>query len=232
MVKVRSIAMCGRFTLIAMPQSLLGELALPASEFRPRYNIAPPQASRVVLHECNSSPAVQELRWGLIPFRSPDSSPGRRAANARAESLDARADFRDAFRNRRCLIPASGFYEWRRRAGRKVEAPYYFTQAREADPLVFAGIWDRWEGGGERIRSFAIITTGANAQVGSVHNRMPAILDRKHWADWLNPNYKDLAYLQSLLRPVENYYLQCWRVGSFANNARHEGERCLAQACG
>lgn len=224
--------MCGRFALSSLPRPLLDELALSAPKWRPRYNIAPTQDSQVVLHEFNASPTLQKLRWGLVPFRAPDPSVGGRAANARAESVDVKPDFSGAFRSRRCLIPVSGFYEWRRRAGRKVDSPYYFTRVGEAEPLVFAGIWDCWESDGQRIRSFAIITTCANGQVGCIHNRMPAILERKHWADWLNPNYKEHAYLKSLLRPVESYCLQSWRVDSFANSVHHEGERCTLQTCG
>jgi putative SOS response-associated peptidase YedK len=121
-------------------------------------------------------------------------------------------------------VPATGFYEWKRDG--KAKTPYYFTSRRE--PIVFAGLWDQWSGGAEIIRSFTIITTGANGLMSPIHDRMPVILQRGDWRAWLDPNHQDCPRLQSLLRPADEGLLESWEVGAYVNNVRHEGEECIA----
>ena len=135
--------MCGRFSLNQIPDSILELLGfgLPES-FQERFNIAPSENSWVALQEKDRKPVLQELYWGLVPFWAKEKSIGMRAINARAESVAEKPMFREAYQKRRCLVPASGFYEWRKSGKEKI--PYYFSPINENEPLVFAGLWDDW----------------------------------------------------------------------------------------
>lgn len=225
--------MCGRFTNMGRHGRaviLFKKMGLLPPSMLPRYNIAPTQNVPVVLREFGESPDSRDLRWGLIPFWARDKSVGVRAINARAETVDEKNTFREAFKSRRCLVPADGFYEWKRDAATKTKTPYYFTAANGDDPLVFAGLWERWERGAERIESFTIVTTTANRLMEPIHDRMPVILREDDWADWIDPGTKDTRHLKSLLRPAGDDVLQCWEVGPYVNNVRHEGEKCIEKA--
>jgi putative SOS response-associated peptidase YedK len=202
----------------------LDEFVIVPSPVLPRYNIAPTQKAPVVLVGRDGRPMMDELRWGLIPYWDKDASVGVRAINARAETIAEKPTFRDAFRKRRCLVPASGFYEWKRDG--KTKTPYYFTSWGE--PVVFAGLWERWSGGADVIHSFTIITIEANSLIAPIHDRMPVILKRDDWRAWLDPNFQDRSHLQSLLRPADEDLLESWEVGAYVNNVRHEGEECIA----
>ena len=176
--------MCGRFALQSIPKQVLDEFIIIPPPVLPRYNIAPTQKAPVVLVGHDGQPVMDELRWGLIPSWAKDVSAGVRAINARAETIAEKPTFRDAFRKRRCLVPASGFYEWRRDG--KTKTPYYFTSRK--DPIVFAGLWEQWTDGAETIHSFTIITTEANGLMAPIHDRMPVILQRGDWWTWLDPD--------------------------------------------
>lgn len=156
--------MCGRFALESIPKQILDEFIITPPPISPRYNIAPTQKAPVVLDGHDGHPVIDEFRWGLIPSWAKDASAGVRAINARAEAIAEKPTFRDAFRKRRCLVPASGFYEWKRDG--KTKTPYYFSSQKEL--VVFAGLWERWSGGAEVIRSFTIITTKANILMASI----------------------------------------------------------------
>ena len=153
--------MCGRFALNQISDSILELLGfgLPES-FQERFNIAPSENSWVALQEKDRKPVLQELYWGLIPFWAKEKSIGMSAINARTESVAEKPMFREAYQRRRCLVPASGFYEWRKNGKGKI--PYYFSPKNEEEPLVFAGLWENWNNGNETLRSFTIITTAAN----------------------------------------------------------------------
>lgn len=216
--------MCGRFALQSVPKQILDEFVIIPPPILPRYNIAPTQKAPVVFTGGNGKPIMDELRWGLIPSWAKDVSTSVRAINARAETIAEKPTFRDAFKKRRCLVPATGFYEWKREG--KTKTPYYFTSRSRA--LVFAGLWERWTDGDVSILSFTIITTEANSLMAPIHNRMPVILKHDDWRAWLDPMEYDRAHLQSLLLPADDEALECWEVGPYVNNARHEGEQCIA----
>lgn len=189
--------MCSRYLLIRGRESLARMLRMQAfPEGKPRYNVAPTQRMPVVRRGDDAERTVAELRWGLIPGWS--RGPGRMASvltNARAETLTEKPAFRDAYARRRCLVPADGFYEWRKRGDRRM--PFLFERA-DGEPLVFAGLWERWQGeGAEPLESFTIVTTAPNALVGELHDRMPVILPREAEDAWLEPKLpaRELAAL-------------------------------------
>ncbi|MCS7040325.1 MAG: SOS response-associated peptidase, partial [Anaerolineae bacterium] len=180
--------MCGRFTLTASGDELASLFDLEqAPNLEPRYNIAPTQPVAVVrLDREGRRREFTLMRWGLIPSWAKDIHIGNRLINARAETLTEKPAFRTAFRRRRCLIPANGFYEWQKpTAGRKQP---YFIGLPDRRPFAFAGLWEHWEGAdGSVLDSCAIITTAANERVRVLHDRMPVILERTDFGDWLDP---------------------------------------------
>lgn len=226
--------MCGRFSqFLGRNQGsayLFRKLGMGQFVFPPRYNIAPTQYVPVIRQESGATPTMAELRWGLIAYWAKDTSMGARTINARAESITEKPAFRDAFKSRRCLVPVSGFYEWKRDAEQRGKIPHYFSAREEAELLVFAGLWERWSKGGEEITSFAIVTTEANGLMRPIHARMPAILAPDDWADWLDPGFSDHAHLKALLRPAPDSWLLYREVGTHVNNARNEGEKCIEKA--
>ena len=161
--------MCGRFTLRSRDRINLNGLSNSDLPFEARYNIAPSQ-SILAIADFGHGTELTSLTWGLIPSWSRD---GKAFINARCETLERKPSFSESFQRRRCLIPADGFFEWKR-LGRSKQ-PYYF-QLKDESPFAFAGIWDRWKNGEQLVTACAIITTAANELVGPLHDRMPAIL--------------------------------------------------------
>lgn len=180
--------MCGRFALHSLIEDLQQHFGLfDEVTFKPSYNVAPSLNLPVVrLGEEHRHMAL--CRWGLIPGWS-NSLPKTRPINARAETVAAKPFFRNAFQRHRCLVPANGFYEWKRTPRGK--EPFYF-RLKDAALFSFAGLWDRWEGGGDPIDTFAIITTAANDAMRPVHDRMPVILDSDQYNRWLGSGGTDL----------------------------------------
>ncbi len=191
--------MCGRFTLTVSGR-VLAELfdveAVP--ELDARYNIAPSQPVLAARIGASSRREVISLRWGLIPSWADDPSIGNRMINARAEGVASKPSFRSAVRRRRCLIAADGFFEWRKVAGGK--QPYLIRFA-DGRPFAFAGLWERWAKGPEPVDSCTIITTRPNQLVGELHDRMPVILARADFAEWLAPEPLASGRLDELLVP-------------------------------
>jgi putative SOS response-associated peptidase YedK len=218
--------MCGRFTLRAAASAVAEQfslLELPLLE--PRYNIAPSQPVPVV----RLSPQRQLvfLRWGLIPGWADDRTIGNRLINARAESVAEKPAFRAAFRQRRCLVVADGFYEWRRE-GRERQ-PYFFRM-RDDRPLGFAGLWESWEGPDHaRIESCTILTTAANDLVRPVHDRMPVIVAPADYARWLDPAVRPEPLLE-LLHPYASEAMAGGPVSPWVNSPAHDDPRCIAPA--
>jgi putative SOS response-associated peptidase YedK len=192
-------------------------------ELAPRYNIAPTQSVPVVLLE-NGQAVCKMLRWGLVPFWAKDQAVGNKLINARAETVAVKNSFRESFRRRRCLVPADGFFEWKKEAGRKT--PYLFG-ADHGSLVALAGLWDTWQSpAGEKVQSFTIITTEANALVAPVHNRMPVILGREAEATWLAPAYNPV-YLQALLVPYPAERMTCRQVSALVNSPRNDSPDVL-----
>jgi putative SOS response-associated peptidase YedK len=221
--------MCGRYLLTASKEGLaswFGFTGGPAVQAR--YNIAPSQSIPVVrLTPEGKERELAFLRWGLIPAWAKDLSFGARTINARSETIADKPAFRTAFRRQRCLIPADGFYEWKK-AG-KNKQPYVIRPA-DGHPLSFAGLWDRWQSPeGEVLETATIITTAANEVLRPLHERMPAILPREHYALWLDPQQQKDNLLQ-LLMPYPDRLLTLYPVTPWVSDAHHEGERCLEPA--
>ncbi len=209
--------MCGRYALHAHPDVIALQFGLSAvPRFPPRYNIAPSTEVLIVRAPDGARTAAQ-ARWGLVPRWSKDPAIGARLNNARAESVAEKPAFRDAYRRRRCLVPASGFYEWKAEAGGR--QPYYIRPAR-GELLALAGLWERWNGPQGPLETCVIVTTDANPAMRPIHDRMPVIIGPEDYALWLDcrPD-SDPA---PLLRPCDPQEIAVRRVRRAVNNARHE----------
>jgi putative SOS response-associated peptidase YedK len=219
--------MCGRFLLFSDASSLASHFDLAGlPELAPRYNIAPTQPVAAV-RAGEAGRELVRLRWGLVPPWSRDMT--QAPINARAETAAEKPMFRAALRKRRCLVPASGFYEWLALAGQKQKQPYCF-RPREERPWAFAGLWERWQGPDGPVESCAIRTTEANELVRSVHDRMPVIVPQRHFGAWLDPLAQDAAELLPLLRPYPADAMRAYTVGPLVSNPRNDVPECLAPA--
>ncbi len=209
--------MCGRYALDATPAALIESFGLAAfrGEFAPRFNIAPQTEIPVVFQHREAGRVGRLARWGLIPRWAKDKGIGQRLINARAESVAEKPAFRAAFRRSRCLIPASGFYEWQTTAHGK--QPFYF-HPRQGGLMAFAGLLEHWQSAQEDIVSCTIITTEANALARPVHERMPVILAPADYARWLDPD-TPLDEAQALLAPCPEDTLSLHAVTKQVGNA-------------
>ena len=218
--------MCGRFSLTSRGQRLRQRFGLSAEpdELTPRYNIAPTQPVLVIPNRTQR--LLRPARWGLIPNWAKEASIGNRMINARAETLTSSNVFRDALELRRCLIPADGFYEWKRE-GPKQRTPFYI-HSRDGEPFAFAGLWDVWRPrGGDPIASCTIITTAPNELVATLHDRMPVILPPEAYDTWLAPAPLSPEKLMPLLVPYPAEALQAYAVSSLVNSANNEEPGCI-----
>jgi putative SOS response-associated peptidase YedK len=199
-VATKESAMCGRFTLYDSTEVLSKEFGAPIRlDLAPRYNIAPSQEVAVVRSRPDGEREFALLRWGLIPSWAKDPSIGARMINARVETAPEKPAFRNAFRHRRCLVPMSGFYEWRKEG--KAKHPYHVS-LREKNVMAIAGLWDRWAGAEDApIESCTLLTTDANDVIAPLHERMPVIVAPENYELWLNPSGQDPAALRALLAP-------------------------------
>ena len=222
--------MCGRYTLKTNSQELssLFEL-LEEPDLEPRYNIAPTQQIPVILEDPDDgNRTLQMMHWGLIPSWADDPSIGSRMINARAETVSEKPSYRSAFKRRRCLIPADGFYEWAKEPGGK--QPYHL-RLKSGDPFAFAGLWESWsmdsDEGGEKIRSATIITTEPNEVASEVHNRMPVILPPDLYDVWLDPENDDREELLSMLAPYPAEDMEAYPVSRDVNRPANDHPRVL-----
>lgn len=223
--------MCGRFTLFSSPEQLAETFDLPEPPIlAPRFNIAPTQPVGVVRMEPAGAQRIWALtHWGLIPSWSKDPSMGARMINARAETVPEKPAFRAAFKRRRCIIPSSGFYEWKQ--VEKGKEPFFILPADDG-LFALAGLWEIWTGpdGGE-LQSCTILTTDANDLMTPIHNRMPLILEEEDWAEWLGSGSDDpparLAKLQHLFRPYDGKKMKLRPVSTYVTSPRNEGEQCI-----
>jgi len=225
--------MCGRYSLTTAPEAmraLFGFENLP--NLPPRYNIAPTQPVAVVRPNGAAARELAMLRWGLIPHWAKDAAMAAKMINARSETAMTKPAFRDAFRRRRCLVPADGFYEWRMEEGRK--QPFRIGMKGGA-PFAFAGLWESWSATadgygfsrGDTVESVAILTTEANDKLRPIHPRMPVILPPGAFDRWLDPA-NDAEDAGSLLGPYPAEPMAFYRVGGAVNNARNDDPACIA----
>ncbi len=196
----------------------------------PRYNIAPTQPVGIVRVQTNTTQREWAIvQWGLVPSWSKDPSIGSRMINARAETVADKPSFRAAFRRRRCLVPADGFYEWQRSGSSK--QPYYIAM-QDGAPFAFAGLWEYWEGAdGSALESCTLLTTEPNELMVSIHSRMPVIIARQDYDDWMSSGSedetRDLSLLRHLLRPYPAREMKAYPVTKYVNSPRNEGVDCI-----
>ncbi|MCP4426380.1 MAG: SOS response-associated peptidase [Chloroflexi bacterium] len=226
--------MCGRFALLAPSESgeSLGEslaeqfLLNSIPDLAPRYNIAPSQpVTAVRLHPHTNKRELTLFRWGLIPSWAKDTKFSARLINARAETVAEKPSFRTAFKRRRCLIPASGFYEWQKANGDK--QPTYI-HAQDGRLLALAGLWEIWQSpDGSVIESCAILTTKPNELMAPIHNRMPVIIEPADYSMWLDPGSRPEDGLH-LLRSYPAAKMTAYPVSPHVNSPRNDDPQCIA----
>lgn len=222
--------MCGRFTLTQSAIALAEYFQLPeVPDWTTQYNIAPTQmVATVVQHPTSHQRQFQQLRWGLIPSWAKDLSIGAKLINARAETVAEKPSFRSAFKQRRCLVIADGFYEWQKQAGTK--QAFYF-RLQDGQPFAFAGLWEKWHSPDQaEIISCTILTTVANELLQPIHERMPVILEPKNYDLWLDPEVQTPQPLQFLLAPYSAAAMTSYPVSKLVNSPKNNSPECLIPA--
>lgn len=218
--------MCGRFALFADGQAIAEQFDVVVDhQLAPRYNIAPTQpVAAVRLDERSGERELTYFQWGLIPSWAKDPAIGSRMINARSETVAEKPSFRAAFKRRRCLIPASGFYEWQKMGESKQPT---FIQAAGGGLFGLAGLWEIWHSSdGGVLETCTILTTRPNELVAPIHNRMPVIVDPLDYSMWLDPgdNPEDGLHL---LRPYESQEMEAYPVSTAVNNPRNDSAACI-----
>jgi len=234
--------MCGRFTLACDSEKLM-QLPLnlePPINFHPRYNIAPSQAVAVVANtlpdrlldtgkgQADTVRRVEFFRWGLIPSWAKDSKMGHRMINARSETLAEKPAFRSAYKRRRCLVLADGYYEWTTVPGDKRKQPVYI-HLKSGEPFALAGLWEVWQADGVEapVRSCTIITCPPNRLLAAFHHRMPVILPRAVYAEWLAREARPADLLQPLLVPYSDAEMEVYPVSRGVNRPLNDSPECI-----
>lgn len=221
--------MCGRFTNRYTWREIkeLYDLTTPylTSNFPPRYNIAPTQKSFVVRLNREGKRELAELRWGLVPFWAKDLKIGSKMINCKSETADTKPSFRAAFKARRCLVVADGFYEWPTR-----DKPRFIT-LKENAPFAFAGLWESWgPKEGDRTETFTILTTTPNTFMAKVHHRMPVMLKPDNWPDWIGETDASVEKLKALCKPFPSKYMTSWAVDPKVGNVENHGPELVERA--
>jgi putative SOS response-associated peptidase YedK len=224
----KDTTMCGRYTL-STPVSELAQLFDVAEKaaLPPRYNIAPSQPVLAVrVPTPGSHRELSILQWGFVPAWAKEAAIGNRMINARSETAATSPAFRSAFRRRRCLIPADGFFEWQKTNGRKQP---FLIRRRDGRPFAFGGLWEIWEGReGEVIESCTILTTQPNDVVRPVHDRMPVIVEAEAYDLWLDPGVQQPERIEALLGPYSAMEMEAVPVGTLVNNPTNDIPDCIA----
>lgn len=220
--------MCGRFFIALKYDDL--EAAFPEfqppAEWQPRYNIAPTQMVPVVAND--GQQRISYFQWGLVPSWAKDPSIGNRMINARAETLAEKPSFRAAYRRRRCLVLANGFYEWQSEPGQRAKTPMAI-RLRSGEAFAFAGLWELWRPDDTPLLTCTIITTEPNALVAPIHNRMPVILPRSAYAVWLDPAEREPRDLQALLAPYPAAEMLAYPISTRVNNPANDEPVCIEE---
>ena len=229
--------MCGRFTFASEAEALrqtFFNFEVPMN-LSPRYNISPTQDVAVIANtptdtgERPETGQVEFFHWGLIPSWAKDPKIGNRMINARSETLSEKPSFRSAYKRRRCLILADGYYEWQKIPGDRLKQPVYI-RLKSQKPFALAGLWEVWqtEGMDEPLRSCTIITCPPNALLEEIHHRMPVILPQDAYEEWLAPNEQSADALQPLLVPYSDEELEAYPVSRFVNRPTNDSPECIA----
>jgi putative SOS response-associated peptidase YedK len=218
--------MCGRYRLSRKKQILEEQFdAVFEEDWSPRYNIAPTQPVPIIRqHPKEPMREISLVRWGLIPSWSKDSSSAAKMINARTETAATLPAFKDAMKSRRCLIPADGFYEWKKTG--KTKQPHCF-EVNGGELFAFAGIWDRWKNpSGKWVQSCSILTTTANSLTSAVHDRMPVILELDSYDLWLDPGMKNVSVASEMLKPFDASLMRCYPVSDRINRVVNDDAEC------
>lgn len=218
--------MCGRFVLKDNIEDLsscfqidnVDDLLLEA-----RYNIYPGQNVPVIIMEERKKFVM--MRWGLVPSWSNDPLIGFQMINARAETLSQKPSFKNSFKKHRCIIPCSGFYEWKK-VDKKTKVPY-FIRLRNGTPFALAGLWDRWNKDGGYLTTFTIITTTPNNIIEPIHDRMPVILKSENHDMWINPDITDTENISDFLKPYPSEEMELYEISTFVNNPKNDSPECI-----
>ena len=219
--------MCGRYVLYSS-SSRLREVfkAEFAKEISPNYNIAPSLQVPIV-RETDHKRKITLARWGLVPSWAKKINTGYSTINARAETLDEKPMFKQAFKYRRCLISADGFMEWQAVAHSKAKQPWFFV-VKNQQPFAFAGLWDHWQDPGHaNIESCTMIIIEANDLMRPIHDRMPVILPPEQWSAWLNTENTDIQMLKPLLKPYSSEEMEAWPISTAINNPKNNAKEYL-----
>ena len=222
--------MCCRFLLLQQHlREILERLGLDAdAEFISRYNITPGSLIPAVRAKPKKKSELTALHWGLLPSWAKTDDGATQLVNARAETLTAKPSFRDAFKSRRCVIPASGFYEWE--AIGRARKPWLFRR-RDERPFGLAGLWESWRApDGTTFETCAVITTEPNELMRPIHHRMPVMLTPEQFEPWLDPSTTQPETLAPLLRIAPAEAMSAFAVSTHVSNVRHDGPECLAPA--
>ena len=213
--------MCGRYALYSSPEAITRRfgLARAPEALPPRYNIAPSQQAPVVRERPGGGRELALMRWGLVPSWSKEPKTSYSTINAMAETVHVKPAWRAAFRRRRCLVPASGWYEWEETPRGK--RPWFF-RPREGELLALAGIWERWGEGEEAFDSYSVIVTDANALAKRIHRRMPVVIAPEDYGFWLDPGVTEPQALRPLLVPCPPDWLEAYPVSTRVNSPRND----------
>lgn len=218
--------MCGRYSITTPVEGLrqLFRFTGPALNLQPRWNVAPTQDVPVVRLAKDGGRELRMLRWGLVPFWAKDDKGGARMINARGETVAEKPAFREAFKARRCLVPADGFYEWETLGEAPSKQPLLFRMA-DGRPFAFAGLWERWhpKDGGAPLETFTIVNTAANAIMATYHDRVPIVLAPDDYETWLDPG----ADPRPLLKAPPSEWFTTTRVSTHVNNVRNDDPGCV-----
>ncbi|KAB2338417.1 SOS response-associated peptidase [Cytobacillus depressus] len=225
--------MCGRFTLTATFEQIIDrfdiEQFIQEDLFSPSYNVAPSQSVLSVIND-GSKNRLGFLRWGLIPSWAKDEKIGYKMINARAETLNEKPSFRNAYKNRRCLIIADSFYEWKRHDD-QMKTPMRI-KLKSDELFAMAGIWEQWKSPqGKSIFTCSVITTTPNELVKDVHDRMPAILKPENEKIWLDRTITDTAHLDQLLKPLDKDLMETYEVSSLVNSPKNNSVDLIQRIC-
>jgi putative SOS response-associated peptidase YedK len=221
--------MCGRFSLTDI-DSIFSRFGVIISKdinkkITPHYNIAPTQKIPVIYKNKNQENKIEFMKWGLVPFWAKDPKIGYKMINARAETLTQKPSFKHLLKSKRCLVPSSGFYEWKRIDERKV--PYYIG-IKNSKIFSFAGLYDNWKDSvGNELKTFTIITTNSNNTLKPIHNRMPVILEREFEEDWLDVKTHDFDSLKQMLKPYPDDKMIAYAVSTEVNNPSNDNPELI-----
>ncbi len=222
--------MCGRFTLRSPGNLIIEQFELDfqtdvLAALRPRYNIAPTQSVPVIRGKDRD---VALLKWGLVPFWSKDPKGGARMINARSETVATKPAFRSAFKKKRCLVPADGYFEWIKEGKKKKP---FWIRMKDEQPFLMAGLWEKWRDDSVEdatpLETFTVLTTSSNSLTQDIHDRMPVILSPNDYERWLDPDVQGEDELSYLFEPFDPTEMQLNEVSDRVNSVRNDDEGCI-----